>query len=43
LIERMSMKKANSTRSVLFRGFELDQCGGKSDEQSEDDIPILEN
>ena len=39
LIERMSMKKANATRSDAFGGFGLDQCGGKSDEQSEDDIP----
>jgi hypothetical protein len=40
LIERMSMKKANATRSVALKSFELAQCGGKSDECNEDDNPF---
>ncbi len=42
LIERMSMKKAKATRCVALRSFGLDQFVGKSDEQSEDDNPIIE-
>ena len=41
LIERMSMKKATSTRSVLGQGFGLDQFGGKSAERSEADNPYV--
>jgi hypothetical protein len=40
LIERMSMKKATSTRSVMVEGFGLDQCGGRSDERREADNPF---
>jgi hypothetical protein len=40
LIERKSMKKATSTRSVLVESFGLDQCGGKSAERSEADNPL---
>lgn len=39
LIDRMSMKKANSTRSVLFRRFGLAQCGGKSVKCNKADNP----
>jgi len=40
LIERMSMKKATSTRSVLGQGFGLAQCGGKSFEHAKTTIPF---
>ncbi len=39
LIERMSVKKAKATHRVAFRGFGLDQCGGKSAERSGADNP----
>jgi hypothetical protein len=41
LIERMSMKKGTSTRSVLVQSFGLDQFGGKSAERSEADNPYV--
>jgi len=41
LVERMSLKKATSTRSGLVESFGLDQFGGKSAERSEADNPFL--
>ena len=41
LIERMSMKKATSTRSVMVQGFGLDQCGREVVRASENDNPTL--
>jgi hypothetical protein len=40
-VERISIKKANAERSDAFRGFGLDQCGGKSAERSGADNPLF--
>jgi len=37
----MSVKKAKATHRVAFRGFALDQCGGKSAERSGADNPKI--
>jgi hypothetical protein len=37
--KRTRNKKANAARSVALKSFELAQCGGKSDERSEEDNP----